>query len=166
MADTKYIYEPNKDCDFSNYTNEHRTPDSAIAIYWDEANLASGGVRNAEFLYGIGNFTKDLATANVNINLSADDVKLSEDKKSYVNDGVITVHAEIDNTVDGAKDIIKPMVDIALEDGLTLVKGKKMEEFEIIPQGEIKKLSWKVKAKNQSVIASKELVVSLINADS
>ena len=39
MANTRYDYKPDRYCDFTNYSNDHRTPDSAAALYWENKAL-------------------------------------------------------------------------------------------------------------------------------
>ena len=65
LTNTRYEYTPNPSCDFSNYSNQYRTPDSAMAFYWSEADLALRKAAKAQFLYGKGNFDSQLADATV-----------------------------------------------------------------------------------------------------
>ena len=53
LANTKYDYTADLYCDFTNYSNRHRIPDSAIAVYWSESTLPAGRSRTAEMLYGV-----------------------------------------------------------------------------------------------------------------
>lgn len=165
LANTRYEYVPNKDCDFSNYSNEYRVPDSAISMYWSEQELAAGGERTGEFLYGIGNFTQELKSQLMNINMTVQKVSVREDRSGYENDGVFEVTAEIDNTVDGAAMIVTPTVKISMESGLSIVEGKETEVYANIPVGQTKMLKWKLKADNQKKITAKEISVMLTTGE-
>ena len=57
LANTRYDYTPDKYCDFSNYSNSFRQPDSAAAIYWENNTVKNGESMAGELLYGVGNFS-------------------------------------------------------------------------------------------------------------
>ena len=40
LANTRYTYTPGNYCDFTNYSNDYREPDSAAAIYWENRTVA------------------------------------------------------------------------------------------------------------------------------
>ena len=171
LADTKYDYTPNPSCNFSNNSNEYRTADSALAFYWNEEALGSQEVRKSEFLYGVGNFSQQLITSNLNINIDMDRVYVTEDKSSYKNEGIFEVRAEIDNTVDNASDILNATLGITLEKGLSIVGESKAGEtslvtgesvdIDYIPKGSTVSYYWRIKAEPQTTITAKEVSVNL-----
>lgn len=57
LANTRYEYTPDEFCDFTNYSNKHKTPDSAAALYWEPGVIArwrlvrrGGAVRRRQLL--------------------------------------------------------------------------------------------------------------------
>lgn len=71
LANTRYDYDPDPYCDFTNYSNTYRVPDSAAALYWDSRTVAkSGGAYSAELLYGVGNFSSTASKAPMWISIS------------------------------------------------------------------------------------------------
>ncbi len=100
LANTRYDCEPDKYCDFSNYSNKYKTPDSAAAVYWENNTLAGGQSFCGEMLYGVGNFTNDKSDV-VGINITADRVRL--ENGAYKDGGLFDVTVEIDNTGDNAE---------------------------------------------------------------
>ncbi|MGE4283844.1 MAG: hypothetical protein AB7G87_09010, partial [Clostridia bacterium] len=171
LANTRYDYTPNKNCDFSNYSSVYKTPDSALAFYWNKRNLAPNTTRKAEFLYGIGNFSSQLVSTNVNINMDVDRVFTTGDKKGYENNGIFEVRVEVDNTVDNAKDIGFATLSLSLEEGLSIVEEEIAEDYNLatqkdlyienIPAGTITQRYWRIKAEPQTSISAREISVSL-----
>ncbi|MEA4846987.1 MAG: S-layer homology domain-containing protein [Clostridiaceae bacterium] len=174
LANTRYDYTPNKSLDFSNYSSTYRTPDSALAFYWSEKSLEPDALRKSEFLYGIGNFSSELADTNVNINLDVDRVYAEEDGKGYKNNGIFEVRVEIDNTVNNARDIASGVLRLSLDKGLSIVedtiKGdndlitKNLLAIEKIPAGTIYRKYWRVKAETQTTVTAKRISASLSTA--
>jgi len=163
LANTRFDYTPDKNCEFVNYSNAYRTPDSAVALYWDGQTIGKNSVRNAEFLYGIGNFSSQLSDAPVNINMTVGTVSLTDDKKGYVNGGMVTVTAEIDNTIDDAKDIETPIVQISLENGLKLVDpNTEAQTLADLKKGQSRTVTWELVADPQTVVSAKEIAVTLV----
>ena len=114
LANTRYTYTADNYCDFTNYSNDYREPDSAAAIYWENRTVASGGSYTGEMLYGVGNFSNDKDDAT-QINITAGRVELSDDKKTYKNDGQFDVTVEIDNTGDDAVMLSSAMLNITVD---------------------------------------------------
>ncbi|MEG1442392.1 MAG: hypothetical protein RSC29_06980, partial [Oscillospiraceae bacterium] len=118
MANTRYDYKPNSSCDFSNYSNEHKTPDTATCFYWSPKTLGVGEKRTSEVLYGIGNFSAELTQKHVGLDVISEGVKLDSTGEAYQNAGKFNVTVNIDNSVDGAKVLISPVVKLTVDDGL------------------------------------------------
>ncbi|MGN0108159.1 MAG: hypothetical protein ACI4A5_10755, partial [Hominilimicola sp.] len=122
LANTRYDYTPDSYCNFTNYSNKYRFPDSAIAYYWDEAALAPGAEKTAQLLYGVGNFSSSVSEDNLGIYMSIDNkIRLNDKGDGYENDGEFEVTVTIDNTVDGAQKLTEPNVTIETEDGISLL---------------------------------------------
>ena len=126
LANVRYDYTPDENCDFSNYSNNYREPDSAAAIYWENNTLKTGESFTGELLYGVGEFT-NTADSEMGIDISAERVELSADKKSYANGGRINVTVNIDNTVDNASELSKAVVNLTLD-------GKKLKRVDGDPE--------------------------------
>ena len=161
LANTRYDYTPNAYCDFSNYSNQHRTPDAAVAYYWDEAVLGAGQSRVAELLYGVGNFSQSVVNEGVGINMVIDNkVRLNADETGYLNDGVFTVTVSIDNSVDGAQQLESAILTLSYEDGITPVSSI-TQALDTVEQGDIKTFQFTLQAAPQDAITAKAIGVTL-----
>ncbi len=160
MANTRYDYTPDKYCDFTNYSNLHKEPDAATAIYWEQADLAAGSSFKGETLYGVGNFSSGSEDGNVGINITADRVELDSTGKAYKNNGEITVNVEIDNTLDESKHLSSVMLNLTFdENDFEAVSSTQATYTQI--GNEIKYLEFKLRAKKQNEITAGEIYVSL-----
>ncbi len=160
MANTRYDYKPDRYCDFTNYSNDHRMPDSAAALYWENKALANGESFCGELLYGVGNFSKN-ADGNVGINITAGRVELADDKKSYKNDGIIDVTVEIDNTVDGAVHLTNAMIRLTVDEKeFSVIEGDAAAVHKEIGS-EIVTKQYKLKAVPQAELTAGTIYVSL-----
>lgn len=150
LANSRYDYTPNPSCDFSNYSNQYRTPDSAMAFYWTEAPLAPEESRKAQFLYGVGNFSDELAEDRVGLGLTTSAIRVNEGKTGYEDIGGgahFTLTATVDNSVDLAQDLYGVTVTPTLNKGLSLV-GDTMGGVRALgdmASGSARQLTWKVK---------------------
>ena len=163
LVNTRFEYTPDNNCEFVNYSNAYKTPDSAVALYWDGKTIAKNATMSAEFLYGIGNFSSQLSESEVNIDMNVGTVNLTADKKGYENGGKITVTATIDNSVDNSKDIAMPIVQISLEKGLRLENpNREAETLADIKKGESRTVTWDIIADPQTVASAKEIAITLV----
>lgn len=101
LANTRYNYTADTYCDFTNYSNDWRTPDSAAALYWENNRLNSGESFRAEALYGVGDFSSD-DKSPVDLSINTGRVELNDDKSGYKNNGEVEITVNIDNTGDNA----------------------------------------------------------------
>ncbi len=115
LANVRYDYTPNPNCDFTNYSNDYREPDSAAAIYWENNTVKNGESITSELLYGVGNFSNTTGEA-MGIDITTDRVELSADKKSYANGGKINVTVNIDNTVDNAVELTNAVINLTVDE--------------------------------------------------
>lgn len=160
LANTRYDYSTDPYCDFSNYSNDYREPDSAAAIYWEDHTLAAGDEKTMELLYGVGNFSTQ-GTDGVGINILTDSVSLASDKKSYENDGKIKVTVTIDNALDDSGELIDAVVIFGYdEDKFKLVSGEDRQEYaKIGPEGKV--LTYELQAKPQTELTAGSIYVSV-----
>lgn len=163
LANTRYDYTANRYCDFTNYSNSHRVPDSAIAYYWDEAALAGGASRVAEIIYGVGNFSQSVENEGIGINMSIDNkVRLNDAGDGYVNDGKFDVTVVIDNSVTGAQVVDGAVVTLSFDDGISVVEGSYItQSFEKIEIGDVKTLRFHLQAEEEAAITAKTVGVTL-----
>ena len=160
LANTRYDYTPDKYCDFSNYSNSYREPDSAAAIYWENQLVSNGATFNGELLYGVGNFS-NTQSETTDIQITTERVELSSDKKSYKNNGEITVTVNIDNTVDNAPSLSKALVNFIVDDEqFEILSGDKQVEYVTLGK-EIKTLQYTLKAKEQNDLCAGTIYVAL-----
>lgn len=115
LANTRYEYKADNYCDFTNYSNDYREPDSAAAIYWENKTLGVGESFCGEMLYGIGNLSNPTHDTT-GINITAGRVELSDDGKSYKNNGEFEVTVEIDNTADDSVKLGAALLNITYDD--------------------------------------------------
>ena len=160
LANTRYTYTPDNYCDFTNYSNDYREPDSAAAIYWENRTIASGGSYIGEMLYGVGNFSNDKDDAT-QINITAGRVELSDDKKTYKNDGQFDVTVEIDNTGNDAVMLSSAMLNITVDNSqFEIVSGDDTVTFDEIGKEIITK-KYTFKAVPQTDLTAGGIYVSL-----
>ncbi len=163
LANTRYDYEANRYCDFTNYSNSHRTPDSAIAYYWDETPLAGGASRVAEIIYGVGNFSQSVENEGVGLNMSIDNkIRLNNSGDGYVNDGKFDVTVVVDNSVSDAQVIDGAVVTLSFDDGVSPVGDTYItQSFDKLEIGDVKTLRFHLQAQKQEVITAKTIGVTL-----
>ncbi len=163
LANTRYDYTPDNYCNFTNYSNKYRFPDSAIAYYWNETALSAGAEKTAELLYGVGNFSSSVSEENLGIYMSVDNkIRLNDKGNGYANDGEFEVTVTIDNSVDGAQKITDPVVEINMDDGIVLQEGQSsLTTYKTIDVGTVNTIKYKLKAEPQAQISAKMIAVSL-----
>lgn len=160
LADTRYDYIPDPYCDFSNYSNTYREPDSAAAIYWQNNELKPGESFKGELLYGVGNFS-DATDMPMGINITTERVELNSDKKSYKNDGKIKVTVEIDNTVDNSVELSNAMINLVVDEKkFVVLDGTPQTQFTTLGK-EIKTLQYTLQAVPQEDLCAGTVYVSV-----
>ncbi len=160
IANTKYDYTPNKYCDFTNYSNSHGTPDSSMAVYWEQKAIAPGAGFKAETLYGVGNFSESTKGRNIGLNVTAERVELSSDGKSYQNNGEINVTVEIDNTLDTSNKLTAALLQITFDEKDFEAVGSTKASFAVIEK-EVKTLNFKLRALTQAETTAGEIYASI-----
>lgn len=160
LANTRYDYKPDPYCDFSNYSNDYREPDSAAAIYWENNSLKSGESFTGELLYGVGNFSNSRG-GDMGINITTERVELAADKKSYKNDGKIKVTVDIDNTVDNASELSNVVLNLTV-DGKKFKVLEGEEQVKYISLGkETKTLQYTLQAIEQNDLCAGTVYISV-----
>ena len=160
LANTRYDYTPDQYCDFSNYSNSYRTPDSAAAIYWENHTVKSGETFNGELLYGVGNFS-NTQSETTDIQITTERVELAADKKSYKNNGEIKVTVNIDNTVDNAPLLSNALVNFIVDDKqFEVISGDEQVKYVTLGK-EIKTLQYTLRAIKQNDLCAGTIYVSL-----
>lgn len=167
LANTRYDYTADKYCDFTNYSNSHRFPDSAIAYYWNEAPLAKGESRACEILYGVGNFSQAVVEENIGLNMSIDNkIRLNEKGDGYADDGNFSVSVVVDNSVTDAMTLTGTNITLSFDDGIAPQTESDYisTAFDEIAIGDVKVLKFNLKVEKQAVITSKTVGVTLTTA--
>ncbi len=164
MANTRYAYTPDAYCDFTNYSNLHKEPDAAAAIYWEQDGLAAGASFKGETLYGVGNFTANTRGENVGINITTDRVELNDEGTAYKNNGEITVRVEIDNTLDDSNPLSEVLLTLTFDENDYEAVNSTQATYAKI-EDEVKFLEFKLRAKPQDEITAGEIYVSLTGTE-
>ncbi len=160
IANTRYDYTPDPYCDFSNYSNSYREPDSAAAIYWENRTVKSGEAFSGEVLYGVGNFS-NTQSETTDIHITAERVELAADKVTYKNNGEIKVTVNIDNTVDNAPVLSNAVVNLIVDDKqFEVASGDKQVQYVELGK-EIKTLQYTLRAIEQEELCAGTIYVSL-----
>lgn len=173
LANTKYDYEPDKYCDFTNYSNDYREPDSAAALYWEGNKVAPGeeGKFSGEVLYGVGNFSDTTLDYPIGINMTVyDRVEVEDGKKAYTNDGKIKVSVEIDNAVDNSTELSNVYVNIVTDETkIKVAEDDSQTNFISLGKDESKLLNFTVAALPQNDLCAGTIYVQVtgtkVNSD-
>lgn len=148
LANTRYSYSPDDYCDFSNYSNSYRAPDSAAAVYWDKKTLGTDDDSKSftgELLYGVGSFSRQ-TDCPVGINITMGRVELetytvtdaatgeSTEKKRYARDKSgniigIDVTVNIDNSLDDSVDLNTVSINISADEGKLKIPDEFIKEL-------------------------------------
>ncbi len=118
LANTRYEYTPDRYTDFSNYSNNHRVPDAAVALYWENILIPAGENEiTAEMLYGVGNFDADQLSEGLGL-LAEFDKKIElNDAKTGYKDDEFTLTLNLDNNVTNSRDLKDISIELVLEEG-------------------------------------------------
>lgn len=182
LANTRYEYEPDPYCDFTNYSNEYRIPDTAYGIYWSEQTIAPGATRDAELLYGVGNFSSDVIGQKVGLDVVSTSLKANAAKTDYVNtgspndrsaDNTVSVIVNLDNSLDESVDLKSAAVTLSVgadddgkpNDGMYLLSGStrvaSITESNIVNKGEVKTYEFIIHVDPQARLTAKRFYISL-----
>lgn len=165
LANTRYDYVPDEYCDFTNYSNKHREPDSAAAVYWESNGVKAGETFEGQVLYGVGNFSDAKGSYPMGVNITTERVSLAEDGKSYKNGGVIKVTVELDNTVDNAQTLTGVVSKLSFdEDKFDLASSNTesvVNSFTTVGHEVLPLMTYYLKAKEQSDLSSGTVYVSV-----
>lgn len=150
IANTRYDYSPDKYCDFSNYSNNYRTPDSAVAIYWENNSLKNGESFTGEFLYGVGSFSD---TDDVGINI--------QPNKNVVTGGEeFTATVTLDNALDNSEELSSVKVTVSGEKNkIEILEGN--NSWVTFKQGDVKSFTVTMKALEQTDLTSGTFYVTV-----
>ncbi|UQZ36002.1 hypothetical protein C2I18_22210 [Paenibacillus sp. PK3_47] len=128
LANTKWDYEVHPNLDFTRDTNDYGTADSAVAFYWNPEKLAAGGFQSFETVYGLGELTAPDKVFSIRYvdqvqQLATAPLAQGETVPSkYVDNGVFTVTAEVENLQAYNMEHSKIEVEMTLESGLSFVR--------------------------------------------
>ncbi|MEG1879878.1 MAG: hypothetical protein RR145_01020, partial [Oscillospiraceae bacterium] len=111
----------------------------------------------------------ELTQKHVGLDVISEGVKLDSTGEAYQNAGKFNVTVNIDNSVDGAKVLISPVVKLTVDDGLVFEKTG-TTEYSVtytggIDIGSVKTIDAVVIAEKQAVITSKRISVALTGSE-
>lgn len=151
ISKTKWNYEVNN-YHFTSSNNPFATPDSAVALYWNPETIEPGEQIVYETYYGLGSFYTSEKKATYASQLFAPQILTLNDEKSGYEEQEFDIILQIDNTTDEAT----PMEDVYIQLGLPVeleLVGNQDPHIYIpfIEEGEIKTITWRVKANPQVI---------------
>lgn len=162
LANTRYNYTADQYCDFTNYSNDWRTPDSAAALYWENNRVNNGESFRAEALYGVGDFSGD-EKSGADIGITTGRVELDAEGNGYRNNGEVDITVSVDNTGDDAVTLKTVYLTVNVDDKQFTLDNDTAAINEI--GKEIFTQKFTLKALPQEQIAGAEVYVSLTAVD-
>lgn len=161
LANTTYEFIPDSYCDFTNYSNQHRIPDTAMALYWENIKIPSNEETIlAEVLYGVGDFDLEQLGQNMGFNTTLKNrISINENGNGYNNDGEFEVLVNIDNSVDTSTLLSDITITAVTDDGITWLDND--IHYTTIEKGEIKDLTFKFKADTAKQITAKNISIGI-----
>lgn len=161
MANTRYEYEADEYCDFTNYSNDYRVPDSAAALYWEGNSLENGDAFVGEVLYGVGNFSKSTEYP-IGINITTNSrIERADDAAGYKNGGAIDLTVEIDNTVDNATQLSNVVINLSADEGKLEISSDEAQTQVLLLEKEVKTLHYTLTALPQDDLCAGTIYVSV-----
>ncbi|WP_046502502.1 S-layer homology domain-containing protein [Paenibacillus riograndensis] len=122
LANTKWDYKVNPALDFTRDTNDYGSADSAVAFYWNPDKIAAGASQSFETVYGLGEIIAPDKVFSIRYVDQVQQLATLEDNSGYVDDGMFTIYAEVENLASYDMEHSKIEVELTLESGLSLVK--------------------------------------------
>lgn len=150
ISQTKWEYTVNPLLDFTNKQNAYGSADSAVALYWDPANIAPGGEAVFETYYGLGSFFTSKKEATYRLQVGAPkQLTLNEDRNGY-KENEFEIRVDIDNGIDRSVNMDGVQVTLGLPDELELTSGQGITKtVDSMKVGETQSVTWRVKPKVQ-----------------
>lgn len=103
ISGTKWDYQIDENLDFTTLRNPYGSADSAVALYWEPAEIAPGEQRVYETYYGLGSFFSTEKQAEYDTQLIAPkELQVNTTKDGYVQD-TFEVQMVIDNSTSQAE---------------------------------------------------------------
>ncbi|OKP96958.1 S-layer homology domain-containing protein [Paenibacillus sp. P46E] len=122
LANTKWDYKVNPNLDFTRDTNDYGSADSAVAFYWNPDKIAAGASQSFETVYGLGEIVAPDKVFSIRYVDQVQQLATLEDDSAYVDDGMFTITAEVENLASYNMEHSKIEVELTLEGGMSLVR--------------------------------------------
>jgi hypothetical protein len=160
ISETKWDYTVNPQLDFTSTQNSYGSADSAVAMYWDPSNLAPGSEAVYETYYGLGSFFTSEKEAAYGLQIGAPkQLKINENGTGY-KESPFEIRVDIDNSIDRSTVQQSVQAVLGLPAELELVDGERATKAVGTMQlGEVKTVTWKVKAKPQKTYKAAQFQV-------
>ncbi|MCY9660127.1 S-layer homology domain-containing protein [Paenibacillus chondroitinus] len=150
ISQTKWDYTVNPLLDFTNKQNAYGSADSAVALYWDPANIAPGGEAVFETYYGLGSFFTSKKEATYRLQIGAPKQLTLNDNRNGYNENEFEIRVDIDNAIDRSVNMEGIQVTLGLPDELELTPGQGITKVVgRMKGGETQSVTWRVKPKVQ-----------------
>lgn len=121
MANTKWDYEVNPNLDFTTDTNDYGTADSAVALYWNPDSISAGTSHSYETVYGLGEIVEPDKVFSIRYIDPVNQLATQDDNSGYVDEGVFTINAEVENLASFNMEQSSINVSLQLENALKFV---------------------------------------------
>lgn len=160
ISETKWDYSVDRGINFTSKQNEYGSADSAVALFWQPTSVAPGQEIVYETYYGLGNFYEEKSIAKYGLQVTAPtQLTLNADKTGYVEE-YYDISAEIDNSYDDATYLANVEVSLGVTEGIKLLSDEVIT-FQSIGVGDIKSVTWRVKALPQDIYKACQYVVTV-----
>lgn len=163
ISHTAWEYTPNNLVNFTTTKNEYGSADSAVALYFNPTDLATGETRTYETFYGIGSLADASGDANFNIQLtSPQKLTVNNDRTGY-NEKEVTITVSLDNTGIESVDLDNVVVKLGLSDELSIASSDAMIKTIIkLKQGETTSVNFTIIPTVQQSLAVAEYGVTVV----
>lgn len=163
LSRTKWDYKVDNSLDFSSKTNKYESADSAVALYFNEKEVANNSTVVFQTTYGIGDITskkedvdKNPLTYSIGASASVEDLDVLEvDGKLTYSPNPVDFIVYIDNSYEDSSIIKNITFDMSTSlerysNIFTLCEGEtKKKSIDTIQRGEIAQIRYKLNIKEQ-----------------
>ncbi len=162
LSESKWDYAVDSGLNFTTSKNSYKSADSAVALYWQPVSVGPGEEIICETFYGLGNFYTTQEEANYGLQVFAPEKLTLNGSKDGYNEETFNISVEIDNSIMDAKQLTNMEISLGITDGLELdAADEEIKTIDTLNTGEIRTVSWTVKAQPQDIFKVSQYVVTV-----
>jgi len=166
ISQTAWDYTPNPLVNFTTVKNEYASADSAVALYFNPTDLATGETRAYETFYGIGSISDATGDAKFNVQLTSPQKLTVNNERTGYNENELTITVNLDNSGIESADLNNLVVKLGLSDELTIAPSDAMiKTITKLKQGETTSVIFKVIPTVQQSLKVAEYGVTVVYGD-